>query len=130
MGSEATKPNTPGWARNTPISAAQSPPSATATARSSTIFPGSWIAHDRRQLPNRVDSSRDSPVACAVATSGDPPACDTNDSPKVTTDNHGRRCLSFTCEVPLYPAGLSLENSDPTGLSRHFRASSPSVSPT
>ena len=37
----------------------------------------------------------------AVCTSSVPPACDTNDSPPVITDNHGLRCLSFTCEVPL-----------------------------
>ena len=41
VGSEATGPNRPGWARTTARSAAQSPPSATAVARSTTILPGS-----------------------------------------------------------------------------------------
>ncbi|MBP2320510.1 hypothetical protein JOF56_000895 [Kibdelosporangium banguiense] len=40
VGSDATAPNTPGWLRSTAISAAQSPPSATVTARSVTIFAG------------------------------------------------------------------------------------------
>lgn len=103
VGSEATSPNTPGWAHSTATSAAQSPPSATATTRSSTILPGSWIANGRRQGRSRHDSSRDSPAPRAVAISSDPPACETNDSPPTITDNHGRRCLSFTCEVPLIP---------------------------
>jgi len=63
VGSEATSPNTPGWARNRATSQAASPPRATATARSNTILPGSWIASGRRHRPNRVESSRASPTA-------------------------------------------------------------------
>ena len=101
VGSEATNPNTPASARSTAISQAASPPNATATARSNVIFPGSWTAKGRRHRPNQDDSSRASPLPRAVSTSSVPPACDTNDSPPTTTDNHGLRCLSFTCEVPL-----------------------------
>ena len=91
VGSEATNPNTPGCARSTPTSQAASPPNATATARSPTILPGSWIAKGRRHGPNRDDSSLVSPLRRAVSTSSAPPACDTNDSPPTITDNHGLR---------------------------------------
>jgi len=96
----ATAPNTPGWDA-TATSQAASPPRATATATSNTIFPGSWIARESRHGPSRVDSSLVSPLRRAVCTSSVPPACDTSDSPPVIADNHGLRCLSFTCEVPL-----------------------------
>lgn len=42
VGSEATDPNTAGSARSIAMSARQSPPSATANARSTSILPGSW----------------------------------------------------------------------------------------
>lgn len=45
VGSDAIAPNTPGCARSTATSGAASPPSAAATARSATIFPGSWPAN-------------------------------------------------------------------------------------
>jgi len=41
VGSEATVPNSSDWARTTAASAKQSPPNAIATARSSTVLPGS-----------------------------------------------------------------------------------------
>jgi len=50
--------------------ASRHPPStATATARSNTIFPRSWIANGRRQGPSRRDSSRDNstpPWSCGA----------------------------------------------------------------
>jgi hypothetical protein len=56
VGSEAAGPNTPDSARTVAISARQSPPRATATARSQTIFPGSWIVVGRRHPDtSRVD---------------------------------------------------------------------------
>jgi hypothetical protein len=45
VGSEATDPNTPGSACSRPTLAKQFPPIANATARSHTIFPGSWLAN-------------------------------------------------------------------------------------
>ena len=129
VGSEATNPNTPGWARTRATSQAASPPKATATARSSTTFPESWTAKGSRHGPNRDDSSRANPLRRAVSTSRVPPACDTSDSLPAITDNHGLRCLSFTCEVPLIRSDPSFSNSDPTGLSRHFRASNPACRP-
>ena len=128
VGSDATGPNTPGWARNTAISAAASPPNATATARSPTIFPGSWTASGRRHGPSRFDSSRDSPLRRAVSTSNVAPACDTSDSPPAITDSHGRRPLSFTRGVPLTSVRSGLDNHDQTALSRHFRAFTGSAS--
>jgi hypothetical protein len=128
--SEATRPNTPGWARSTAISAAASPPNATATARSVTIFPGSWTASGLRHRPNSRDSCPARPLRRAVSTSNTPPACDTSDSPPMITDNQGRKSLCFTRGVPLSSIGLGLDNHNQTALSRHFRVSGLRVSPT
>ena len=103
------------------------PPRATATASSSTIFPGSWIASGRRHGPNRFESSLASLLRRAVSTSSVPPACDTSDSPPTITGSHGLRRLSFTREVLLNSVRSDLGNLDQTVLSRHSRVSGPSV---
>ena len=51
-GSDATGPASPGCSRSTAMSARQSPPSATAAARSATILPGSWTARGARHREN------------------------------------------------------------------------------
>ena len=51
------------------MSARQSPPSASATARSSTILPGSWCANGFRHGDNASDSAAVSPVFSAVRSS-------------------------------------------------------------
>ena len=121
VGSEATRPNTPGWARSTATSQAASPPSATAIARSATIFPGSWVASGLRHGPSNRTNCPDRPLRRAVSTNNTPPACETSDSPPMITDSQGRRPLSFTREVPLNADDHGLDNHDSTVLSRHFR---------
>ena len=58
-GSDATGPASSGCSRSTAISARQSPPSATAAARSATIFPGSCTARGAR---HRARPSRQAPA--------------------------------------------------------------------
>ena len=63
VGSEATRPNTPGWARSTAMSHAASPPNATAIPRSVTNFPGSCTASGLRHRPATGSAAR--PDRCA-----------------------------------------------------------------
>ncbi len=81
VGSEATAPNMPGSPRNNARSETQSPPSASITARSHTILPGSWTAPDRRHGANFSDNTLVSPVLSAVRSSNPAPACDTTGDP-------------------------------------------------
>ena len=77
VGSEATRPNTPGSARSTAISARQSPPTASVSARSSRTFAGSCTAYRGRHGPARPTTpGRDRPSR-AVSVSSTAPACDT-----------------------------------------------------
>jgi hypothetical protein len=89
VGSEATGPNTPGSARSTAMSARQSPPNASVTARSSTIFAGSWRAFECRLLASAADSCLSSPTVRMVSVSSSPPACDTIFEPAVSTPGLG-----------------------------------------
>lgn len=77
VGSEATGPRTPGSARSTATSARQSPPKASAIARSSTTFAGSCTALGLRQGANPLDSAEPRPAARTVSTGSTPPVCDT-----------------------------------------------------
>lgn len=95
VGSEATRPNTAGSARTVAMSARQSPPRATAIARSPTIFPGSWIAVGRHHRPSAADSARSSPTLAIVATSSVAPAFDTTPVPAVSTFNDGYNPVGF-----------------------------------
>ena len=63
VGSDATGPNTAGSARSTATSARQSPPSATATARSSSTLAGSCTAAGLRHGASACDSASSSPAA-------------------------------------------------------------------
>ena len=94
-------PNTAGCARSTAISAAASPPRATAIARSATILPESCVADGGRHCPSSRDNPPDRPLRRAVSINNTPPACDTSDSPPAITDNQGRKSLCSAREVPL-----------------------------
>ncbi len=89
VGSEATDPNTPGSSRSRATSARQSPPNATATARSSTILPESWVAKGLRHGDSAAESPAVKPVFSAVRNNVIAPACDTTPVPVVSTDSDG-----------------------------------------
>src|SRR5436190_2874314 len=89
VGSEATNPNTAGSARSTPMSARQSPPSATAIARSSRILPGSCTANGLRHDANAAGNPLVNPTASAVRSSNTAPACDTTCEPDPSAANRG-----------------------------------------
>jgi len=80
-----------GSARST-TSARQAPPKPTATARSVTIFPGSWTGRAARHLPSPPDSPACSPVIRAVSVSS-APAWDTIPDPSPDTVIFGRRTV-------------------------------------
>ncbi len=123
VGSEATAPNNSGWARTSAASARQSPPSAIATARSSTVLPGSWIERATRHGRSCPDRPATKPLTCAVCMSSDAPAEEISDSLPDSTRNPPQR-LRFTYGVP-----SRLQNMDPrtshifssrTGTSVHY----------
>ncbi len=89
VGSEATGPNTAGSARSMPTSARQSPPSATARATSSKIFPGSCTARGFRHGVSAADIAVPRPTLRTVSTSRTPPACETTARPPPSTRTHG-----------------------------------------
>ena len=93
-GSEATGPNSSGWARSTATSARQSPPATTATARSVTIFPGSCTVRGAATGPAR----RQAPVQAGrliVWVSSNAPASDTIPEPSGDTVIFGRATVIF-----------------------------------
>lgn len=81
VGSEATGPNSSGSARSIATSDRQSPPSATARARSSRILPESCTARGLRHGSRAAESAASRPVRRTVSTSSTPPACETNPLP-------------------------------------------------
>src|SRR6478672_329288 len=95
VGSEATCPNTPGSDRTWAMSARQSPPIATAIARSSRTFPGSCTANGRIQGASAVDSSPSRPSRLAVAASSTAPAWDTARWAVVSTISDGYEPVDF-----------------------------------
>jgi hypothetical protein len=100
VGSEATGPNSSGWARTTATSARQSPPSAIAAARSSTTLPGSCAARGARHRANASVNDRSSPAARAVSASSVAPAEESNDSLPAANRTRLERPLRFTHGVP------------------------------
>ena len=78
-GSDATGPASSGCSRSTAMSARQSPPSATAAARSAMILPGSCTARGARHRGRPCDRPRPRPEAPAQA--GDPHRLPQQDSP-------------------------------------------------
>ena len=99
-GSDATGPARSGWSRNTAMSARQSPPSATAAARSATILPGSCTARGDRHRARPCDRPRPRPVAGSVSHSRTAPAWDTRPFPSDDTATLVLRALLFTGKVP------------------------------
>jgi len=74
VGSEATRPYRPGSVRSNAMSARQSPPTASVTARSSSTLPGSWAASGLRHGASAADTAASSPIAATVSVSSTPPA--------------------------------------------------------
>jgi len=101
VGSDATRPKTPGSARSTARSARQSPPSARLSARSVMILPGSWTANGLRHPASADDRKRSSPVAVTVRVSRTPPACPTAAVADVSTRTRGYKPVIFTLKVLL-----------------------------
>ena len=118
VGSDATGPNTAGSARSRFTSARQSPPNANATARSSTILPGSWIANGFRHGRSAVDNDRPRPLVRIVSTSNTPPAWPTAADPLVSTCRRGYSpVVCFTWKVLPAPVRL-IPREDPSSLVR------------
>lgn len=67
----------------------QSPPSATARARSSRTFPGSCAARDLRHGSRAADSAVSRPIRRTASTSSTPPACETAPAPPPRTRTDG-----------------------------------------
>jgi len=89
VGSDATGPNRPGSVRSTAMSARQSPPTASVTARSSTTFAGSCTACGDRHGASAPDSAWSRPTARTVPVNGTAPACDTTAAVAVSVFGHG-----------------------------------------
>ena len=108
VGSEATGPNSSGWARTTPMSARQSPPKAIATARSSTVLPGSCTERVVRHGANPSERAFASPLTRAVDNSIAAPAEEISDSPPHSTRTPEPAGITFTYGVPFRLASLDL----------------------
>jgi hypothetical protein len=89
-GSDATGPARCGCSRSTATSARQSPPSATAAARSATILPGSCTARGARHWASPPDRPRPRPVTRIVSHSSTAPAWDTSPG-RQRTPKRGQR---------------------------------------
>ncbi|CQD01961.1 hypothetical protein BN000_00014 [Mycobacterium europaeum] len=101
VASEATAPNNSGWARTTAISAAQSPPRATAIATSISTLAGSCTDRGARHGANAADMALSSPEQRSVWDNKSPPADDTSESrAESTTTEH--TALRFTYGVPFH----------------------------
>jgi hypothetical protein len=122
VGSEATGPNNSGWARTTATSARQSPPKAIATARSSTVLPGSCLARGARHGTIATDSARDRPLAAAVPSSIDAPADESSDSLPDSTRTPKPAAIPFTYGGPFRSRFLDLRKPKFPLQDRHFRA--------
>jgi hypothetical protein len=95
VGSDATRPNTPGSHRSTATSARQSPPTASAIARSTRTLPGSCWASGLRHGASAADYPLVRPVLSAVRASTTAPACDTTPEPPASTENLGYHDSGF-----------------------------------
>jgi len=94
-GSDATGPARSGCSRSTAMSARQSPPSASAAARSATTLPGSCTACGARHGSRAADRPRPSPVTRIVSHSRTAPAQDTRPRPSADTATRLLRALTF-----------------------------------
>ena len=119
-GSDATGPARSGCSRSTAMSARQSPPRATAAARSAMTFPGSWTARGARHRARFCDRPRPSPVTRIVSHSSTAPAWDTIPRPSADTVTRLPRALFFTWKVPSARVRTGLSTSPILPGQRHF----------
>ena len=92
-----------------PRSARQSPPSATAAARSAMIFPGSCTERGARHRASPADRPCPRPVTLNVSHSRTAPAWDTSPWPSADTATLELRALFFTWKVPSARSGQDLQ---------------------
>ena len=120
VGSDATDPNSSGWARNIATSAKQSPPNANVTARSATTFPGSCTARGLRHPASPTDKPRSSPAARSVSVNSNAPAWATTPDPSPDTTTLAYRPVVFTRKVPSELARTGPLTSPIPPAQRHF----------
>ena len=99
VGSLATVPNSRGWPRSTAMSAGQSPPTASVTAKSRMTFPVSWMAPNGVHADSCFDNARSRRSTPAVVVSRLAPANDATPSSPTSTWVRDLR-LRFTLRVP------------------------------
>ena len=121
VGSEATCPNRSGWARTTARSEAQSPPSATAVARSTRTLPGSWTARAGRHGANADDRPRLRPAIRIDSRINNAPDDEISDSRTGSRTRLGTG-LRFTYGVPSTWMTNDFSNRQSSKQDRHFRA--------
>ena len=83
------------------MSATQSPPIATATARPITIVAGSWITRGVRHRASAIDNALVRPVFSAIRNYAVDPACDTTPVPEPSADNDGYGGLDLLTRLVL-----------------------------
>jgi hypothetical protein len=110
-GSDATGPASSGCPRSTAMSARQSPPRATAAARSATTLPGSCTARGARHRARPSDRPRPRSVTRIVSHSRTAPAWDTRPRPSADTMTRAPRALLFTGKCLRLVADRSLDKS-------------------
>jgi hypothetical protein len=96
VGSEAMGPNSSGDERDPAISARQSPPNASANARSATFLPGSCADPGRRHRSNPTDRPRSRPETRNVSASSRPPVWQTIPDPSDDTTILRPEPIAFT----------------------------------
>jgi len=89
VGSEATHPYTTGCSRSTAMSARQSPPRLSVTARSVSTFAGSCIAKGLRHDASALDNPTPKPLTPMVSVSNIPPPDDTVEPSDLPTATRG-----------------------------------------
>ena len=108
VGSDGMGPNSSGEDRSTAMSARQSPPSASVTARSATILPGSCTARGVRHRESASDRPWPRPVTRSASISSSPPAWLTIPEPSDDTMILRTEPIVFTWKVPLLWRGQDL----------------------
>lgn len=125
VGVEATGPNTSPWSRSTARSAIASPPSASITARSVAVRPGSCPVPRGRNGLSVVEYAVVRPVASARSASKRAPACPTTPEPSADTWSLGREPIPCTQKVPSVWTDRTPRQGSSSQLRRHFRTSAP-----
>jgi hypothetical protein len=100
VGSDATSPNRSGWLRNTAMSARQSPPSASDTARWVSTTPGSCTERRWRVCVIAADKPSVRPTRSASSASNNTPAWPATPVPSPVTFTRRAARVPFTFEVP------------------------------